>query len=204
MVQTKIEICNMALALCGTRRITAMDNPSREARACNDNYDICRRAILRRHRWNFATKRVILSTVSATVPAFGYTNAFNLPDDFIRVHTVYTGELVIDTADYRIEQGLVLSDKDELWLKYVYDIEDTTQFDPLFDRYLAATLAETVSPQLNASESNLQMIQRQMKDAGHEAKFVDGVEDPSEDLDVDVWLQARSSVNLGFVRDPMT
>jgi hypothetical protein len=198
MVATKVEICNLALSLCGTRRIMALDNPSREARACSDNYNLARRALLRKHRWNFATKRIILDTISPNAPAFGYANAFPLPDDFIRVYAV------IDDVDYRIEQKLILTDKDELWLKYVYDIEDTTQFDPLFDRYLAASLAEIISPQLNASDANLSQIQAQLKDARHAAKFVDGIEDPSEELDMDVWLQSRQSINCGFVRDPMT
>jgi hypothetical protein len=204
MVQDKVELANMALALCGTRRITAFDNPSREARTCSDNYELCRRALLRKHPWNFATKRIILDTVSADPPAFGYENAFPLPDDFIRVHTVYSGGILIDEAMYRVESARLLTDRDELWLKYIWDLDDTRLFDPLFDRYLAASLAETISPILTASSASLEEIHRQLKDAERAARFVDSVEDPSRELDADVWLQSRLGVSPGFVRDPMT
>jgi len=204
MVADRVEICNMALALCGTRRITAMDNPSREARVCNDNYDICRRTLLRKHRWNFATKRTVLDTVSPTAPAFGFEYAFPLPDDCIRIYAVYSGTAILDEVMYRVEGKNLLSDSSQLWLKYIWDIQTTVEFDPLFDRYLAATLAETIHPQINGSAASLELIQRQLKDAKREAKFVDGVEDPPEEFDADVWIASRNNFNGGFVRDPMT
>lgn len=204
MVNDKVKIWNLALSMCGTRRVNSADDPSREARSCRDNYDICRRAVLRKHRWNFAIDRIILNTVASPAPAFGYTNAFTLPDDFIRVHTVYAGGIIIDEPIYRIEGNKLLTDRGELWLKYVTDFDDVSKFDPLFDRYLAADLAMVISPQLNASSANLQEIAQQLKDAERSARFVDSVEDPSEELDVDVWLQSRVGVSPNFVRDPMT
>lgn len=69
MATNSVEICNNALTLIGTRRITALSDPSKEARACNDNYDICRKSLLRMHPWNFAMSRVELTgkTITAIV-----------------------------------------------------------------------------------------------------------------------------------------
>lgn len=88
MATTSVEICNNALTLVGTRRITSLSDASKEARACNDNYDICRKALLRRHPWNFGMTRVALtgldiSTIVAnageieitTESAHGFTTA---------------------------------------------------------------------------------------------------------------------------------
>lgn len=69
MATNSVEICNNALALIGARRITALTDPSKEARTCNDAYDGCRKAVLRLHPWNFATVRVRITgkSISAVV-----------------------------------------------------------------------------------------------------------------------------------------
>lgn len=66
MATNSVEICNNALALIGARRITALSDPSKEGRSCNDNYDICRKTLLRLHPWNFAMTRVELTGVDIT------------------------------------------------------------------------------------------------------------------------------------------
>lgn len=64
MATDSVEICNNALTLIGSRRITALSDPSKEGRICNDNYNICRLAVLRMHPWNFATDRTELAGVT--------------------------------------------------------------------------------------------------------------------------------------------
>lgn len=73
MATNSVEICNNALTIIGSRRITALSDPSKEARACNDNYDICRKSLLRMHPWNFAMTRVELTgkTITAIVASSG-------------------------------------------------------------------------------------------------------------------------------------
>jgi len=61
MATNSVEICNRALTDIGARRITALSDPSKEGRACNDNYDISRKAVFRIHPWNFATTRIELT-----------------------------------------------------------------------------------------------------------------------------------------------
>jgi len=69
MATNAVELCNNALSNIGTRRITSLSDTSKEGRACNDNYDICRKAVLRMHPWNFATVRVRITgkSISAIV-----------------------------------------------------------------------------------------------------------------------------------------
>ena len=68
MAASSTEICNNALTLIGARRIVSVNDPSKEGRACNDNYDISRKALLRLHPWNFATMRKVFTrTVISSV-----------------------------------------------------------------------------------------------------------------------------------------
>lgn len=155
------------------------------------------------HKWNCATKRVILTTVE-DAPAFGFLRAFTIPDDFIRVHTVWEGGTVLDEALYRVEGLTILADVTELWFKYVFDQQDVSKYDPLLDEAIAQYLAWKISPQLNASEEQRMALEKGWKAAMQRARFADSTEDPSEEFDADVWIRARTGVAGGFVRDPMT
>jgi hypothetical protein len=56
--QSDLNVSNRALGLMGANKITALnDTTKKEAIACNDNVDECKRELLRMHPWNFAIKR---------------------------------------------------------------------------------------------------------------------------------------------------
>lgn len=69
-LQSVITICNMALGHIGrsTLPITALDNPSVEARTCNAWYDIARQECLELYDWSFCRSRVTLSLHSDPPP----------------------------------------------------------------------------------------------------------------------------------------
>ena len=78
------------MTLIGSRRITALSDPSREGRTCNDNYDVARKAVLRLHPWNFATDRVELAAkvITGTSDVGGEVNVLCVGHGFT------TGDLV--------------------------------------------------------------------------------------------------------------
>lgn len=204
MAADSVEIANSALTIVGSGKIVALSDPSIEGRECNANYDSSRKAVLRDYPWNFASKRVVLSTPDATAPLFGYARRFPLPADFIRVHTTFDASGVRMAPDsYAIEEAFIITDEPTIWLKYVFNITDTTKFDALFDQALAAYLAHKISYKLSGSESSRAAIKMIYKEAIQAAKFVDTVEEPSQIIDSDEWIRARQGRG-SFVRDPMT
>jgi hypothetical protein len=161
--------------------------------------------VLRDYPWNFATKRVVLDTPDATPPVFEFDNRFPLPVDFIRVHTVYdTSGSEMDPDSYRIEAGFILTYEGTLWLRYVYDLTTTTQFDAIFDEALAACLAWKISFLIEASDARNSALERAYYNILKKAKFTDSVEEPSRQFDDDEWLRSRNSNFNQFVRDPKT
>jgi hypothetical protein len=110
MAATPVEICNNALTLIGTRRITALTDPSKEARACNDNYDICRKSLLRMHPWNFAMTRVPLTGVAISAIVDNGTGLVKVTT--AAVHGLTTGNLasidgVIGTQEANVDRNAV-------------------------------------------------------------------------------------------------
>lgn len=277
MATNSVEIANNALTIIGTRRITSLSDTSKEGRACNDNYDICRKACLRLHPWNFAVKRTIftatvvsnavasaglikittatahgyttgdsvtvlqvLGTVEAngtwtvTVvnstnftldgstftntyvsggyttlsPKFDFNFTFALPSDFIRVHTLDDTKMILGRSDYQIDAMGLVTDFPIINVRYVYNITDTTKFDPLFDEFLAHYLAAKIVFKLTASDTERERCEKLLKEKMQQARFTDSTDNPSEVIDGDVWIRSRfgpnQAFNQGFVRDPLT
>lgn len=57
MAQSQLEVANAALYKIGQSKISSLGASDENAIACNDRLEICKRAVLRMHPWNFAIKR---------------------------------------------------------------------------------------------------------------------------------------------------
>jgi len=178
-VNSKTDICNLASDLLSASIVSDIDNPSDANEAIFERwYDQSRKKALREHPWNFAAKRLIIAA-SSTAPAFGYTVAFPMPNDFIRLLTIESDDGVqILTDSYQFESGNVLlsSDATSLRLRYIYDIEDVSKFDAMFVDYLALTLALSVAYKITQSGGVVERINQLLQQHGAMAKAVSGME----------------------------
>ena len=124
MTTTSVSICNEALSMIGAKTIQSFDDNTENARRCAAIYDSSRKALLRMHPWSFAKKRMQLAPV-ATHPSFGYSHAFPLPSDFVRV--IDTGQV-----NYEIEGRYILANTNLINLVYVADNDNEQTWDSLF------------------------------------------------------------------------
>lgn len=140
-----VQVCNLSLDLLRHNEVmTSIETPTTDIEALGARwYDATRRSNLTMFPWNFARHRVSIPR-SATTPAFGYSDAYVLPNDFLA--PIFFGEDPVNDyiSDYTIEGGLLLVDNSgasSLQICYVRDITDVTKFDPIFVMLLAADLA---------------------------------------------------------------
>lgn len=192
-----VEICNLALGYLHERPITSIDTPSTQTEViCAAWYDQTRRATLRRHPWNFAIKRKSLP-VNSTAPAFGYTKAYNLPTDFIRLVTI--GNIQDDGLElnYQLEDNKILIDDTggssttALPIRYIYDFTNVAQMDPLFVDVCAVELALRISYPITNSNSRAQFLKAHLKDIAPEAYAIDGQERVPHKIERSKFLRAR-------------
>lgn len=108
------------------------------ARTVEGLWDSCRKALLREHIWNFATKQAVLVNVSGT--------AYTLPADFIRAIRVNSSE----SEAFLIQGPNLFTSATAPFLEYIYDLTDETKFDAQFAEVLAqriaAEAAASISP----------------------------------------------------------
>lgn len=187
MAVSETSICNRALQRVGASRITDLTEDSKNARECAAVYEIARDAELRAHPWSFAVKRAVLAPSGSPLVFEDGNTAFPLPSDFLRL---LPGR---ETRDWQIEGRNVLTkyEGDELEVRYVARIEDTTRFDPLFVEALSARIAHDLVERLTQSNTKKQLLDQDYVNAVNEARRANAIERPSAYPPTDSWIEAR-------------
>jgi hypothetical protein len=140
---TETSICNMALDELGANRIKGNvdDEQSVQAIKCRTHYETTRDALIRSHKWRFASGRKTL-TVSATTPDFEWDFQYPLPDDFMSMKSIYEGRFSDENyRPYALEGNILLTNEDSMEIRYVKKVTDVTKFDSLFLEVFVVSLA---------------------------------------------------------------
>ena len=154
-MESKTSVCNLALARIGGKRITDFDDDSDtkpEAIYCRLFFDQTVRSLLKDHYWPFAKDRVKLSADTEwdvdTDNDFGFTYAYHLPADFIRLILFYNGSDKPDGKTYytyELEGKRLLSSESAVYLKYIKWVTDVGAWDALFTETLILMLASKMT-----------------------------------------------------------
>jgi hypothetical protein len=84
MAVSTVDICNQALGWLGADPITSLDDSSKEAQLCKENFANLRDTVLEEREWTFAVRRFRLSPM-VKKPVYGYAEQFLLPPEVLRV-----------------------------------------------------------------------------------------------------------------------
>jgi hypothetical protein len=145
---SQVEICNIALALVGDSPITSLSDDSNRARILTDLYPVALASLLRSANWNFALARATLAA-EVTVPGWGFSAAFPLPADCLRVV-----EVDLDSEEeWKIEGRKILANATVLRIRYISTLTGEGDFDPTFVDALASRLASDLAFALGRDES---------------------------------------------------
>ena len=131
----KIDICNLALRKLNVEPIDSLNETSKGARLCSEQYDLSRKKLLRSFYWNFATKRASL-TPNGNTPAWGFSQEYDFPSDYLGLI-----EIKDETKDFVVEGGKILANSDTLDILYTFDQTSAKTFDDLFVELLALDIA---------------------------------------------------------------
>lgn len=159
---TTIGIVNDALAMVGEPRITSLDEGSDTANTCRDLYEAQLEVMLRGNAWNFATKRARLARL-ADVPVFGYQYAYQLPTGWLRTISAHDNDAGYGALDYRMEGRQLLTNAEDVYLRYVGMVDDPNYMPPDFRKALSASIAELLAMQIKQSNTLAERISEQLR-----------------------------------------
>jgi len=170
MATSKVEIANIALVGLRASTINSFTDETAEAIAVNVIWDNVRASELSKHPYNFAMKRASLPRL-AEAPAFGYTYQFQLPVDCLRVHEA------INNMDFKIEGDKLLTNAEEVDIKYIFDNTDISTWTPSFKDLVAARLRIDLAYTLAADKEIIKLSQELYERKSREVKWIDASED---------------------------
>jgi len=146
---SKIFICNLALSNIGKDNISALTEPSAEARACNQYFDITRDMLLQAYPWGFAGKTMAMARIENDKPG-QWSFAYARPPGCLKVRWVrpayseQDGKLTREeeiSFPHAVEGQAVYCDLSPAFLHYTFKLEDPSTYPPLFVDALAWHLA---------------------------------------------------------------
>ena len=173
-----VDICNGALNQLGGTTILSLTEDSKNARICNARYTQVRDALFRTHPWNCLQLRASLAK-DATAPAWGFSSAFTLPADCLRL--LY----IIDyDSNHKVEGRKILSNTDTMKILYIGRITDPNEYDELLRETLSASLAADIAYGVTSSNPVAQNMYTLFQDKLRDARFVDSTEGQNNSPDL--------------------
>jgi len=198
MAATQLGLYNEALRLIGERRLSSLVENREPRRVLDDIWnDGARDYCLEQGQWNFAMRAVQI-TKSATVPAFGFENAFDKPNDFIRTCSVCQDEdLKVPLLNMLEEVGFWFANIDPIYVRYISNSNnygyDMQRWPQTFTKYVAAYLASEAVWTLTQSSEKLKLTIAVMQQRLKDARSKDAMGDPTAFPPEGNWNISRRS-----------
>lgn len=191
---SKLELYNRAIALMGSRRISALTDNTESRLEIDAHYSDVLQFCLRKGFWKHALRYTKLDSSSNVTPDHGYTYAFQQPSDYVRKYIIASDEYYdVPVVRMQEEQAYWFADIDPLYVAYVSNHANyglaLSQWGELFAEYVAHVLAYRACPRINPDKEGF--IQVNMERAEAEAKAVDAMEGPTKFLPRGGWSRAR-------------
>ena len=199
MTKTKLDICNMALAILGQAELSSLTEDNQRAILCNQYYDVVREQLLRAHDWSWARAKDKLSLIkedeTTGMPAYVY----NKPAGCLFVIRVYNQGVhrsFINNQfklefDSELKNEVIRTELEEAYVEYVRDIADTSIFDSQFISALAALLAHEIAMSLTGSTNLSQLAMQKYQLALNEARYTNKVEQLEDAVYQNPFLDSR-------------
>lgn len=187
-MSTKVQICNMALSRLGAAIITSMTDGTPNAKLCNTLFDDLADRVLVQGSWTIAVVRASLAQ-SSTAPSYGYAHAYQLPTSpkCLRVLDV-EGD---PDMDYRIEGDKLLSDFDEINLRYIGRPVSTEQYSSGLTEAIEALLASYLAYPITGSKELADLLKREYVSLVADSLARDGQQGSKDELVISDLIDIR-------------
>lgn len=153
--------------------------------------------------WNFAIRSVQFDYDPSLEPAFGYTRAFQKPDDFVRLASLSSSEYFRPPLmDYQDGGGFWFANVDTIYVRYVssdaaYGL-DFSLWPPNFTRFVEHFFGHAICKRETGSTRDKESVEVDMSRWLKLAKGTDAAEEPVAQLPSGSWASARGSRRTRF------
>ena len=188
----EVDICNEAIGLAGsTDWIQALTDASVSARRCNRFFSGAVERVLSRHDWHCASEVRQLAE-NTTTPKATYANAYTLPNDCVRVISVYPDDYgYTPYSRWEMLGRNIETDLETVYLRFVKFPEDYRALDIMLSSAISYELAVLLAPSLLKDKEMYALLKQASKVALAEAKAMDTLQNKQLFEENDVYEDHR-------------
>lgn len=148
MNRSWLAVANNALARINQPLLETLEQPDTSAILCRQLLPLAVGEILDTRPWRTARKRALIPAL-AEAPAFGFSYAFPLPSDFIRIVELPD----LENDEWELEGSTILADVDALKIIYIATPEETKGLSPFLISAITTRLASKLVLSLTSDSS---------------------------------------------------
>ncbi|NCC21921.1 MAG: hypothetical protein EOM26_05585 [Alphaproteobacteria bacterium] len=174
MALSDIALASRALVSIGAVPVTSFDDGTAESEIAGALFAPVRDALLSAYGWSFASGQASLVKLD-TSPLADFSNAFQLPVDFLRALSAGTGGRGRGLR-YRIARGALHTNAESVILTYIFRPAEE-EFPPYFDAALIARLAAELTIPITESTSRAETAFRLAEMEYERARQIDAQQD---------------------------
>lgn len=199
---TKLEIYNLALLHMKASALASLTEEVEARYVLDTLYASVTKNMLENGFWKFAIRSVRITPDPDVTPTFGYSLAFNKPDDWVRTYDLSESEDFSPPLDDWIEEAnLFFAHVDPIYVRYVSN--DATGFGMNMDRWtgrfitaLAFHLAWRAAPKATGSSDSFnEKLEGDYLKALSDAKQFEALREPSKAPPQGRWNSGRFGVS---------
>lgn len=198
MAITRLGLYNIAVLALGERTIDSLTEDREERYALDEVWTRGNGAVdyfLEQGYWNFAMRSIQLDHDASVTVQFGYSWAFQKPDDWIKLNMISSGETFGQPlTDYEMEQDYIYANVDPLYLRYVSNGaefgNDFSLWPETFSLWAGHWMALQIAPKIlnnNDYKELMKIVQKLLVDA----RSKDASEEPPRFPPLSSWASAR-------------
>lgn len=198
MSTDRLGLYNVALRSLGERSIDSLTEdgePRRELDSVWASGNGALRFFLEQGRWKFALRSQQLDSSATTTPEFGFTYAFDLPDDFVHLDMISADErFSLPLMYYEIEAGYIFCDVDPLYVRFISDDDDYganfASWPETFTLWAGHWMATQIAPRIK-SDVVMEVLEKRTHKLLVDARSKDAVQSPLRFPPTGTWASAR-------------
>lgn len=193
----QLQIYNEALFHCLEPKLADLTEDVPGRHHCDLHYDSVLKYMIEQGFWKFAMRSVSITYDDAVSPAFGYSHAFNHPDDLVRVYQMSASDLFDPPLeDWIDESNLFWAEQDTLYCRYVSNSSsgygyDLTRWPGKYQLAITTELAYRIAPRLPGSKADMEKLFEAKEAARNEALSFEATKEPARRPPMGKWVTAR-------------
>ncbi len=188
MALNDVALCSRALIRIGAAPITSFEDGTAESEIAGALFGPVRDALLSAYAWSFASGQVALNQLE-TPPIADYSNAFQLPNDFLRALSAGSGSRGRG-LNYRIARGVLHTNSADVVLTYIFRPEEE-EFPPYFDQVLITRLAAEFCIPITENTSRTETLYKLSDIEFQRARQIDAQQDSPSRIEDFSLINAR-------------